>query len=101
MRDELGDWRDANAALLGITVAPERRRSVRLHLRATRDMAERIYTQPISFIGLPVVVAPVPQAGAMPIGAQVITAPWREDLALRIAYDLEARGVARARRPSE
>ena len=60
-----------------------------------------IYTQPISFIGLPVVAVPVPQADAMPIGVQVIAAPWHEDVALRIAYDLEARGVARAPRPPE
>ncbi len=56
-----------------------------------------IYTQPISFIGLPVVAVPVPQPEGMPIAVQIIAAPWREDVALRIAYDLEARGiVARA-----
>jgi 1-carboxybiuret hydrolase len=60
-----------------------------------------IYTQPISFIGLPVVAVPVPQPGGMPIAVQIITAPWREDIALRIAYDLEARGIARAPRPPE
>ena len=54
-----------------------------------------IYTQPISFIGLPVVAVPVPGAG-MPIGVQVIAAPWREDIALRIAAALERSGVARA-----
>ncbi len=59
-----------------------------------------IYTQPISFIGLPVVVVPVfPQAG-LPIGVQVIAAPWREDVALRIAFELEQRGVAQAQRPT-
>ncbi len=62
-----------------------------------------IYTQPISFIGLPVVAVPVPsqQPGGMPIGVQIVTAPWREDVALRIAYDLETRGIARAPRPPE
>jgi aspartyl-tRNA(Asn)/glutamyl-tRNA(Gln) amidotransferase subunit A len=58
-----------------------------------------IYTQPISFIGLPVVVLPVPVGGGLPIGVQVIAPPWREDIALRIAYELEQRGVARAPRP--
>ena len=53
-----------------------------------------IYTQPISFIGLPVVAVPVPTAVGMPIGVQIITAAWREDLALRIARTLEAAGVA-------
>jgi 1-carboxybiuret hydrolase len=58
-----------------------------------------VYTQPISFIGLPVVVAPIPVAGGLPIGVQVITAPWREDLALRIARTLETAGVAAAPLP--
>ena len=57
-----------------------------------------IFTQPISFIGLPVVAVPV--AGAMPVAVQVITAPWREDVALRIARHLEATGVAVAQRPA-
>jgi len=59
-----------------------------------------IYTQPISFIGLPVVAVPVPTALGLPIGVQIITAPWREDLALRIARALEASGVAQAPSPS-
>jgi aspartyl-tRNA(Asn)/glutamyl-tRNA(Gln) amidotransferase subunit A len=58
-----------------------------------------IYTQPISFIGLPVVAVPVVLGGALPIGVQIITAPWREDVALRIAHDLEVRGVVHAPRP--
>jgi aspartyl-tRNA(Asn)/glutamyl-tRNA(Gln) amidotransferase subunit A len=58
-----------------------------------------IYTQPISFIGLPVVAVPVPLA-PLPIGVQIIAAPWREDVALRIAYALEKLGVVRANKPS-
>ena len=54
-----------------------------------------LYTQPISFIGLPVVVVPVP-ISPLPIGIQIITAPWREDLALGIAHALESRGVVAA-----
>jgi aspartyl-tRNA(Asn)/glutamyl-tRNA(Gln) amidotransferase subunit A len=57
-----------------------------------------IYTQPISFIGLPVVAVPVPLS-PMPIAVQVIAAPWREDIALRIAYTLEQAGVCAAPRP--
>jgi AtzE family amidohydrolase len=66
-----------------------------------------IFTQPISFIGLPVVAVPVaPPAGgapggAMPIGVQVIAAPWREDIALRIARHLEATGIATAPTPPD
>ncbi len=57
-----------------------------------------IYTQPISFIGLPVVAVPVPLK-PMPIGVQIIAAPWREDVALRIAHALETKGVVSAPRP--
>jgi aspartyl-tRNA(Asn)/glutamyl-tRNA(Gln) amidotransferase subunit A len=58
-----------------------------------------IHTQPISFIGLPVVAVPVP-LDPMPIGVQVIAAPWREDIALRVSYALEQAGVAQAPRPA-
>jgi len=58
-----------------------------------------VYTQPISFIGLPVLVVPVPTASGLPIGVQIVTAPWREDLAFRIAGFLEASGAARTLRP--
>ncbi len=58
-----------------------------------------IYTQPISFIGLPVVAVPVPLK-PLPIGVQIIAAPWREDVALRIAHALEAAGVVSAPRPA-
>jgi 1-carboxybiuret hydrolase len=57
-----------------------------------------LFTQPISFIGLPVVAVPVP-GPALPIGVQVIAAPWREDLALRVARALEQAGVARSASP--
>jgi 1-carboxybiuret hydrolase len=59
-----------------------------------------IFTQPISFIGLPVVAVPVPLE-PLPIGVQVIAAPWREDVALRIARALENDKVALAPRPPE
>jgi aspartyl-tRNA(Asn)/glutamyl-tRNA(Gln) amidotransferase subunit A len=56
-----------------------------------------IFTQPISFIGLPVAVAPVWTEGEkLPIGVQIIAPAWREDLALRVARALEREGVARA-----
>src|SRR5712672_1404192 len=57
-----------------------------------------IHTQPISFIGLPVVAVPVPLE-PMPIGVQIIAAPWREDIALRIAQVLERSGVVAAPSP--
>jgi aspartyl-tRNA(Asn)/glutamyl-tRNA(Gln) amidotransferase subunit A len=53
-----------------------------------------LFTQPISFIGLPVVVVPVWTEGVrLPLGVQVIVAPWREDIAMRVARFLEAQGV--------
>jgi len=58
-----------------------------------------IFTQPISFIGLPVVAVPIPLK-PMPIAVQIIAAPWREDVALRVAYALEQAGVAVAPRPN-
>jgi len=57
-----------------------------------------LYTQPISFIGLPVVAVPVPLE-PMPIGVQIIAAPWREDVALRVAYALEQAGAVAASKP--
>jgi 1-carboxybiuret hydrolase len=58
-----------------------------------------IFTQPISFIGLPVVTVPVPLK-PLPIGVQIIAAPWREDMALRVAADLEKSGAAAVARPT-
>jgi AtzE family amidohydrolase len=56
-----------------------------------------LFTQPLSFIGLPVVVAPVWTDGEkLPIGVQIVAAPWREDLVLRVASALERAGVVRA-----
>jgi amidase/aspartyl-tRNA(Asn)/glutamyl-tRNA(Gln) amidotransferase subunit A len=55
-----------------------------------------LLTQPISFAGCPVVAAPVWPSGTagLPIGVQIIAAPWREDLALRAALALQNAGVA-------
>jgi AtzE family amidohydrolase len=59
-----------------------------------------IHTQPISFIGLPVVAVPVPLE-PMPIGVQLIAPPWREDIALRVAYALERMGAVSAPTPKK
>jgi len=56
-----------------------------------------VLTQPISCIGLPVCAVPVWGAHtSLPIGVQVIAAPWREDLTLRVAAALEAANVVQA-----
>jgi len=55
-----------------------------------------VFTQPISFIGLPVVCVPVTGGGLLPRGVQIIAAPGRERLALAAAALLERRGVVAA-----
>ena len=57
-----------------------------------------IHTQPISFVGMPVVAVPLPLE-PMPIGVQIIARPWREDIALRVAHALEKMGVVSAPPP--
>ncbi len=58
-----------------------------------------LLTQPLSFIGLPVVAAPLAVNTSMPIGMQIIAPAWREDLCLRVAAALEQRGLAYVRTP--
>jgi aspartyl-tRNA(Asn)/glutamyl-tRNA(Gln) amidotransferase subunit A len=65
-----------------------------------------VLTQPISCIGLPVCTVPIwPGEGdsaaerALPVGVQLIGAPWREDLCLAAARVLEQAGVAKTRPP--
>ncbi|BDU52403.1 AtzE family amidohydrolase [Limnohabitans sp. INBF002] len=55
-----------------------------------------LLTQPISFAGCPVVVAPMWPNGTegMPLGVQVIAAPWREEAAFRVAHVLSQSGAA-------
>ncbi len=55
-----------------------------------------LFTQPISFVGLPVVAAPVQTVGSMPVAVQLIAAPWREVELLRVARVLEQRGICSA-----
>ena len=57
------------------------------------------FTQPISYIGLPVVAAPVNRPGQLPIGVQIIAPPWREDLAFAAALRLQRAGVVAAHPP--
>lgn len=57
-----------------------------------------LFTQPISCVGLPVAAVPV-FGGDLPIGVQLIAAPWREDLCLRAAYVLAEARVASAKPP--
>ena len=55
-----------------------------------------LYTQPLSFIGLPVLSVPVPRTAGLPLGVQLVGAPFRESALLRVAAYLEDRGVIAA-----
>jgi 1-carboxybiuret hydrolase len=59
-----------------------------------------LLTQPVSCIGLPVVTVPLwglsAEAPHMPVGVQLIAAPWREDRCLRVAAQLEQLGLTHA-----
>jgi Protein of unknown function (DUF4089) len=53
---ELHRWLDGSAALLGITVAPEWRDTVLLHLRITHDIARLVLDFPLPDDAEPAVV---------------------------------------------
>jgi len=55
-----------------------------------------LFTQPLSFIGLPVLCVPVQRPGALPLGVQIIGAPYSEAVILRVAAVLEAQGIVSA-----
>ncbi len=57
------------------------------------------YTQPISFIGLPVLTAPLNRPGRLPIGVQIIGDRGCEPLAFAVAAKLEQLGLVRAHPP--
>ena len=58
------------------------------------------YTQPISCIGLPAMSVPAADPAALgaprglPVGVQLVAAPWREDHLFRVAAALERAGFA-------
>src|SRR5262249_47086216 len=76
------------------TTAPLLREAIPAGAEAPRRPAFGLFTQPFSFVGLPAVVAPLQRPGALPIGVQIVARPWREADALRVAYELERRGIA-------
>ncbi|MBC1218459.1 AtzE family amidohydrolase [Nostoc sp. UCD121] len=55
-----------------------------------------LFTQPLSFIGLPVLSVPIQRPNALPLGVQLIAAPYNEALILRIAAALELKSVVSA-----
>ncbi|MBM3071242.1 AtzE family amidohydrolase [Enterobacter sp. RHBSTW-00994] len=67
-----------------------------LPVRASMGML----TQPISFLGLPVTTVPLRTSEGLPIGLQLIAAPFNEQACLRVARVLEESGITDAR-PAE
>ncbi len=102
VRDHVREiFRDVDVVLAPATPTRAPRIGQRTFVLDGQEMLVRpnmgLFTQPISFIGLPVCAVPLWTEGErLPIGVQVIAAPWREDLALRVARALEREGVARA-----
>ncbi|QSJ17912.1 AtzE family amidohydrolase [Nostoc sp. UHCC 0702] len=54
-----------------------------------------LFTQPLSFIGLPVLSIPIQRPDALPLGVQLIAAPYNEALILRVAAVLEQQFLIR------
>ncbi|HXW21057.1 MAG TPA: AtzE family amidohydrolase [Roseiarcus sp.] len=59
-----------------------------------------VFTQPLSFAGLPTISAPAASSGPLPLGVQIVAAPWREDLIFRVAAAAESLGAAQSRAPA-
>ena len=55
-----------------------------------------MFTQPLSFIGSPIISVPVTRSNQLPLGVQIIAAPYCEALVLRVAAELEAHGIVAA-----
>jgi len=55
-----------------------------------------LFTQPLSFIGLPVLSVPIQRKNALPLGVQLIAAPYNEMAILRVAALLEKAGIISA-----
>ncbi|MBP0020712.1 MAG: AtzE family amidohydrolase [Cyanobacteria bacterium SBLK] len=55
------------------------------------------FTQPLSFIGLPILSVPIHLANTLPLGVQIIAAPFNESLVLRVAATLERQGEIAAK----
>lgn len=55
-----------------------------------------LFTQPLSFIGLPVLSVPIQRLDALPLGVQLIAAPYNESVIFQVASVLEAKGVVSA-----
>ncbi|WP_299411852.1 AtzE family amidohydrolase [Acaryochloris sp. IP29b_bin.148] len=55
------------------------------------------YTQPLSFIGLPVLSVPIFLPGELPVGIQLIARPYDENMIFKTAIALEQQGITEAK----
>jgi len=55
-----------------------------------------VFTQPLSFIGLPVLSVPIVSPNVLPLGVQLIAAPYCEEKIFQVAAFLEDKGVVAA-----
>lgn len=55
-----------------------------------------VFTQPWSFIGLPAMSVPLADPGPLPLGVQLVAAPFMEESLFRVAARLEKDGVVAA-----
>ena len=94
-------FRDVDVLLAPITPFPAPRIGQEMSTVAGVQVPTRpmlgLYTQPLSFVGLPVISVPVAGSGPLPLGVQLVAAPWNEAALFRIAAALERDGVAAAR----
>lgn len=98
-------FRDIDLFIAPVTpcLAPPLGREHVMHVDGVEMTARRsltLFTQPLSFIGLPIVVVPLQNPGGLPAGVQIVAAPWRELDALRVARQLEREGIATAPVPA-
>jgi aspartyl-tRNA(Asn)/glutamyl-tRNA(Gln) amidotransferase subunit A len=56
-----------------------------------------LFTQPLSFIGLPVLSVPIQRENNLPLGVQLIAAPYNERMILQVAAVLETMGIVCAK----
>ncbi|PLR32237.1 Asp-tRNA(Asn)/Glu-tRNA(Gln) amidotransferase GatCAB subunit A [Chimaeribacter coloradensis] len=97
VRPLFAQWDILIAPATPCCATPVGQESIRINGRDLPTRASMgMLTQPISFLGLPVVTVPLTTANGLPIGVQLIAPPWREDLCLRAAWALEQQGVVQA-----
>ncbi len=60
-----------------------------------------IFTQPLGLAGCPVLAAPLPRPGRLPLGVQLIAAPGREDRLFALAAQLDRDGLLAFNAPPE